>query len=139
MKATNKELNEVKTHFISFIEFCHTKGLDTDYQYLTDSFIFDNITLLSNAAIGEADFKNIASRPDIAGKDPQLKANIENSLQYFSRRLQELKNKRTEKHVINPLPVPTVKSMFTGLEYSGNNDSSYKDVPSALALATFKV
>lgn len=135
---TRNNLNEVILKYISFIEACHEKGLGTDYEYLTDSFIFDNITYLSNNVISEADFKSI-KQVGLKGKDPKLKNDIKHGLNYLSRSLQELKRKRVQRHIIYPIPAPTVKSIFSGLEYSGNNDSSYKDVPSALALATFKV
>ncbi|MNS39082.1 hypothetical protein D3C72_713510 [compost metagenome] len=50
-----------------------------------------------------------------------------------------VKQEGTFNYTIHKKEDDSVENIFLGLEYSGNNDTDYKNSPSALALATFSM
>lgn len=57
----------------------------------------------------------------------------------FKKQIDETRLDEPIMYTITPEEKLTVESIFLGLEYSSNNNSDYKDLPSAFNLATYKI
>ena len=136
MNLNNRKLDQVKTQLIGFFEYCFYKKISSDYKHLVDSFLFDNITLLSDINLKETDIDYFVK---YSNDNSELEKYITDSLLFFIESLKETRKKRLSSYRITPQQETTVVSMFMGLTYSGNNDIDYRNVPSALSLATFHV
>lgn len=57
----------------------------------------------------------------------------------FKKQVDEIRLDEPIMYTITPEEKPTIDNIFLGLEYSSNNNSDYKNPPSALNLATYKI
>ena len=132
----NLKLSKFKSLLIEYLRYNYNKNPHYDIPYLIHNFLFDHITEIRSIKIAETEYQEFLS---FQSDNDELKNFIYSSLQYFLEKYRSSLSDKTIEYNIPKSTEPSVENIFIGLEYSGNNDTDYKNLPSALSLATFKV
>lgn len=135
----NYKLHNAKGQLVEYIEFFYKRNSDYDVEYLVNNFFFDCITELREVkSITKVEKKSFL---EFSSENKPVEVYVKKSLESFMVKFEE---SRVEKGMSFKYTIPkkekdSVENIFLGLEYSGNNDTDYKNPPSALSLATFSV
>lgn len=135
----NNKLHSAKYQLVDYIEFFYKRNADYDVDYLVNNFFFDCITELQEVKAPNESEKQFFL--DYSSDDKPIEVFVKKSLERFIVKFEKSRVKTgcTYNYTIVKKEVDSVENIFLGLEYSGNNDTDYKNFPSALALATFSV
>ncbi|MCY1490945.1 hypothetical protein D3C87_67150 [compost metagenome] len=133
------KLHNAKDQLVDYIEFFYKRNKGYEVEYLVNNFFFDCITelraLKAPTAVEKRSFLEFSS------DDKPTELFVKNSLKCFIMKFEKtrVKQEGTFNYTIHKKEDDSVENIFLGLEYSGNNDTDYKNSPSALALATFSM
>lgn len=139
LDMANYKLHNAKDQLVEYIEFFYKRNSDYDVEYLVNNFFFDCITELREVkSITKVEKKSFL---EFSSENKPVEVYVKKSLESFMVKFEE---SRVEKGMSFKYTIPkkekdSVENIFLGLEYSGNNDTDYKNPPSALSLATFSV
>lgn len=139
---------ELRNEFIEYTFKCYVKGLIDDVKSFVDDFILDSLRSLksidldseSRATFVQIEEVTLEQYQVIKSDVPKFRDLVVKAVAYLYDKLVTVLSKtKTQKRTISIQQVKkrSIKDIFTGLKKVGNNDGSYKDIPSALTLATF--
>ncbi|MBL0048953.1 MAG: hypothetical protein IPP32_12750 [Bacteroidetes bacterium] len=132
----NEIILNAKKQFVAYIEKSFNINPNYRVDYLVNNFLFDSITLLRDIKVDGFD-KNLLL--DYSSKNKKQEDFVKAALVEFTTQLYKSRAKTALRYTIPADELNSVDDIFLGLEFSGNNDTSYSNLPSALSLATFNV
>ncbi len=133
----NEKLVTLKSNLIDFASFFYQRDNKYDVDYLMNNFLFDSITEMQE--MHKMDEEQEKLFKDYQSEDKAAEVFIQNSLECFFAKFQESRADEPYVYTIQAKNVNSLENIFLGLKYESNNDTDYKNAPSALALATFTV
>lgn len=129
-------MSAAKKQLINYIEFCYNRNPDYEASFLVNNFLFDHITEIQDLEVTEEDtvpfFKHTSANEN-------LEKLIKSSLACFIEKYKASRADKVREYQVPKSATGSLENIFTGLVYSGNNDTEYKNLPSALSLATFNI
>lgn len=131
---TNQKLDMFKNNLIEYVTFCYNRNNGYKAESLVNNFLFDNITELRDLQLCDDEKETFM---EYVSKDPAVESFVKNSLDCFITKFAQSRTEETQTYTDTPEPDASVASIFVGLKYHANNDTDYKNMPSALALAKF--
>ena len=141
-------IGQLQDFFKQEIRFSNKESAEEKYNNLylrrgKDTKLWDNIVARLSSCMTLNSLKKYGKEfsqynPENAEESTVLTECIRRVLSIV---LKELKSIERESDEIQAIEIPFQPShnMFLGLKYTSNHDTSYDNLPSALALATFKV
>ena len=133
---TNETILTIKEQFVIYVVKNFNRNPNYKIDYLVNNFLFESITLLRDIKVDDID-ENVLLE---YSSSSQLKESfVKSALVEFVHQLYKSRAKNVLRYKVPVDETNSVESIFLGLEFSGNNDTNYKDLPSALSLATFNI
>ncbi len=141
-----KESNAVAfvDDFVEFVRQCYQLHIEFEPDEYSEIFIRSNTQRINDLKILERDFKLLKKTEG----NNSIDGNIERAKDIFIHTLEQLNQdnkKLLRRRKANPVTGSVInegnsrQSIFSGLEYEGNNDSSYSNNPSPYMLSKFRV
>jgi len=128
----------LKNKFLKFLQFCINENINYKSEILVDDFVINNLSLLTHAELKDLPpYKSFCAIK--SGADETLVKLAEETLPILYNEIKIMLLDKPAPLQIVPEMQSSVECIFTGLEYSGNNDSSWQRGPSAYALATYNI
>ena len=131
-----EKLDIAKKQLLEYVVYSFNRNPKSDSTHLVNTFLFDSITFLRDVQLSSEEEEFFIHFID---NNANLEKFVTNSLHLFVELFKISRAKKNMRYKVSVSEEPTVANIFLGLEYSGNNDTNYKNLPSALSLATFKV
>lgn len=146
--AQTTSILKLRNDFIDYTFKCIAKGLIDDVKSFVDDFILDSFRSLKSIDLNSQTRSTFIQVDEVAFQKLEvekselidLKLFVVEAVTYLYDKLVTVLSKtKTQKKTIT-IPQEkkrSIQDIFTGLKKVGNNDGSYKNIPSALTLATF--
>ena len=131
----NTNLLEIKTQLIEYLKFFYDSKSDYNISYVINNFLFDYITELGSLEISQDEQRKFILYSS-SDNDKEFELFIKKSLKKF---LFEFEKSRLNTPIKFEIPNNLKSPIFAGLEYFGNNDADYTNLPSAFTLCSFVI
>ena len=141
----NKTPSIYKDNFVSLVLRCSARNILTDdYESFVNNYLLRSFNEIKYFKLPELDMNDFVEIQTISDnyQDVKLEAIefLENALPYLFSRINTMLSKAEKIKLEMPKRKrKTISNIFQGLQWEGNNDDNYEDIPSSLVLSTFNL